>query len=287
MGMKLFNKIINLEFLDDKGNTVASIKCPKKGRKPSIEINGQFTNVDTLETMNIKVKNLVLDGVGSDFPTVRVTAGYDDSTTTFDCQVFSMYQDSPGPESVTTIQCVVGKLDSFLTKSVSGRVEEGGSLEDALKLVSNALGFDAPAIDPAAAKMKTETQLCFDGMAREALKKIKAAFPLAVISVSDNRLKVFSIDEPPTEAVNRIQYMSAPVQLSGGKDNPVDAVVTAPWVPSLRCGSVVEFPTKFYGGKGGVSNIKEWLKMEPYSIQIQFMTSGTANKMVVRGTVKN
>lgn len=286
MGLKLFNKIIHLEFLDVNGNVVTAIKCPKRGRKPSIEITGQFVENGCTPAINIRVKNLYIEEIGDDFPAVRVTAGYDDSTSTFDCSVFNMYQEAPGPESVVVIQATLGgELDKFLNNTVSGLVQAGGSLEDAIKLVSDALDFNAPSIDKKAAKLKTETQLCLDGTAREALKKIKAAFPSIVTTIADNKIKVYSLDDPSQNAVARIDYMSAPVQLTGGKGNVTFAVVTGPWVPSLRCGEPVEFPTKFYAGKTGVSSSSAMSVMTPQSIQFQFSTTGTANKMVVEGTV--
>jgi len=287
MGLNLFNKIINLEFLDNDGNVAAAIKCPKKGRKPSIEITGHLTGDSTLDTINITVKNMNLEIMGSDFPKVRVTAGYDDSTTTFDCDIFLTYQDSPGPESITTIQCTVGSLETCLKKTVSGLVQKDGSLQDAVKIVTDALGFDAPAIDPTAAKMKTETQLCLDGMAREALYKMKAAFPLAAFTLADNKIRVIALDVPQKAAIESIRYMSAPTQFTGGKNNPVQAVVTAPWIPVLRCHMPVEIPAKFYKGKGSVSQITDTTIITPYSIQIHFATTGSANKMVVSGTVNN
>ena len=285
MGLNLFNKIINLEFLDDGKNVVAAIKCPKKGRKPSIEINAQFTAGDTMALMNIKVRNLDLAEIGSNFPAVRVTAGYDDSTVSFLCSIFSMYQESPGPESSTVIMAYIGKFEPYLLNTVSGLVQEGGSLEDAVKLVSDALDFAAPVIDKKAAKLKTDTQLCLDGTAREALKKIKTAFPTVAITVADDRLKVFLIDEPPKNAVARIRYMSAPVQLTGGKDCAVGAVVTAPWVPSLRCSEPVEISTEFFNGKGGVSKNGSQTIIIPDRIDVQFATTGTANKMVITAHV--
>lgn len=286
MGLNLYNKIIHLEFLDDKGNVVTAIKCPKKGRKPSIDITGQFTQSGCAPIINVRVKNLYIEEIGSNYPVVRVTAGYDNTTASFECSIFSMYQEAPGPESVVVIQANLGgHLDKFLNNTVSGLVQAGGSLEDAIKLVSDALEFDAPSIDSKAAKLKTETQLCLDGTAREALKKIKAAFPSVVVTVADNKLNVYSLDELPQNAVSKINYMSAPVQLTGGKDNVTAAVVTAPWVPSIRCGEPVEFPTKFYAGKTGVSNSFNTTVMIPSDIQFQFSTTGTANKMVLTGAV--
>lgn len=286
MGLKLFNKIIHLEFLDDNGNVKTAIKCPKKGRKPSIEITGQFTETGCVPALNIRVKNLYIEEIGGDFPAVRVTAGYDDSTSTFDCSVFNMYQEAPGPESMVVIQAILGgHLDKFLNNTVSGLVQEGGSLEDAIKIVSDAFEFDAPYIDKKASKLKTETQLCLDGTAREALRKIKEAFPSIVTTIASNKIKVYSLDDLPQEAVSRIDYMSAPVQLTGGKNNVTSAVVTGPWVPSLRCGEPVEFPTKFYAGRTGVSSSSGMTVMTPNNIQFQFSTTGTANKMVVTGAV--
>lgn len=285
MGVTFFNKIINIDFLRD-GKPVVSIVCPKLGRKPSIEITGQYTAHSCLETMNIRVKNLYLETIGTDFPAVRVTAGYEGATTEFEGQIFSMYQESPGPESSTVIQVTYGDLDKFLNKTISGSVKAGGSLSDALALIQTALGTNESKIDPTAAKMKTETKLFLDGTAREALQNIKKAFPEACVSVSRNQIIAISLKEPPSgPAAADIPFMSAPVQLTGGKDNAVSAVVTAPWNPRIRCNEIVSFPAKYYGGKSGVKSADSRQKMVPSSVQFQFSTTGTANKMVLTGPI--
>lgn len=288
MGLNLrFDKKIDIHFLDDDGEDKAAIICPEKGRKPTIEIVGQYLAGDCVAHMNVTIKNFYLDAVGKAYPKIKISAGYGKKKKDFVCYIFSIFQESPGPEGSTVIQCTPKNLNNWLTATVNAHVDAGGSLKEAVSAISDAVeGFDDPLIDDGAADMKSETQLDFNGLAREELRKVQKAFPDAVISVNGNQIVCWSKNKPKSKTRRSIDFMSAPPQITGGGSNAVMAVITAPWDPDLKCGDLVEFPARFYAGRSGnVTKEAETMTMIPYSVQFQFSTTGNANKMVLTGTI--
>lgn len=289
MGLKnlRYNKLIDVHFLDDNGKDMKAIICPENGQKPSIEIVGQYVTGDSIPRLSVTIKNFYLDAVGKEYPKIKISAGYGKQKKDFVCSIFSIYQESPGPEGSTIIQCAPGELNQWLKATVNAHVDAGGSLKDAVTAISDAVeGLDSPQIDDGVANMKSETQIDFNGVAHEELRKVRKAFPDAIISVTGNRIVCWSRKDPAPKTKRKVDFMSAPPQLTGGGKNATAAVITAPWDPDMRCGDLVEFPTKYYGGRSGnVTKESETMTIVAYSVQFQFSTTGNANKMVVSGTV--
>lgn len=284
-----FDKRIDIHFIDEMGDDKFVIICPEKGRKPTIEIVGQYTLGDCVESMNINIKNFYLDAIGKAFPKIRVAAGYGAQKKEFECSVFSIYQESPGPEGSTVIQCTPVNQETWNKATVNAHIDAGGSLKDAITAISDAFdGFSAPLIDDSVADLKSETQLDFNGLAREELRKVEKAFPDVMVSVVGSQIVCWDRKKPKPKENRKIDFMSAPPQITGGGDNASLAVITAPWDPDLKCGELVEFPARYYGGRSGnVTKEAETMTIVSYSVQFQFSTTGNANKMVVTGTVVN
>ena len=75
---RLFNKMINVELIDTSNQTAMQLKTPKTGRKPNIQVTGEFTAAMELANIQLKVTNLYPDKELSSFKVVKVTAGYQD-----------------------------------------------------------------------------------------------------------------------------------------------------------------------------------------------------------------
>ena len=285
--LKFFNKYINIEFLDEEKNPLASITCPKFGRKPDIEINAEINAADAFAAMHITIRSLYLSTIGSEIKRARVTAGFQDGDkATFYGSVTEMYQSEPGPDAATIMQITEGTVEDWLSKPVTVSVDPGGSLEDALKALSNAVGLDSPQIQGDAAGMKLPAGFSFNGEAREAVQKLKSYCPKAVIIIQENKICATDADNPLPSKIVALDFLSAPPQFIGG-DKGVYATITAPWNPAVKIGSAVTFPSKFYESSGMVRKTADKSTVAVDGISLHFSTVKNINKMVVRGAVNS
>lgn len=284
-----WNKFIDLELKDDAGAGVthAKIQCPKFGQKPDIEINAELTAADTLAALNVTVRSLYIDELGKNIKKAIVKAGYrDGEKTEWEGSVSEFYTSEPGPDKATVIQCNMGHIADWTRQGADVSVDAGGSLEDAVKALSNSLGLDDPKIQGDAGSQKLDAGFQFNGEAREAVQKLKRFFPETAILIQEKRLVVFKTKDDTGDgaAPIEIDVLTSPPQLLGGKDG-TSAVVTAPWNPKVVCGSVVSFPSKFYQSTGLVRSAQPDTKMRVNFISVHFSTVKNINKMVLRGVV--
>ncbi|MBQ3837052.1 MAG: hypothetical protein II814_07970 [Treponema sp.] len=284
-----WNKFVDLELKDKAGAgvTLAKIQCPKFGQKPDIEINAELTAADALAALNITVRSLYIDELGKNVAKVRVNAGYKDGETAeWEGSVSEFYTSEPGPDKGTVIQCNMGHIADWTRQGVDVSVDAGGSLEDAVKALSNVLGLDEPLIQGGAGSQKLDAGFQFNGEAREAAQKLKRFFPETMILIQEKRLVVFKTKDDTGEGVSpvEIDVLTSPPQLLGGKDG-TSAVVTAPWNPKVKPGSVVTFPSKYYQSAGIVRSAQDDTKMRVYFVSVHFSTVKNINKMVLRGVV--
>lgn len=289
MSDDFWNKFIDLEFKDKAKVTLAKIQCPKFGQKPDIEINAEVTAADTLAALNVTVRSLYIDELGENVATVRVNAGYRNGPTAdWDGSVSEFYTSEPGPDKGTVIQCNMGSVSDWTDKGASVSVDAGGSLADALKSLSSSLGLDEPLIQGDSGSQKLDAGFQFNGEAREAVQKLKRFFPETTILIQGNRLVVFKTKDDKGEGAAPIELgiLTSPPQLLGGRDG-TSAVVTAPWNPGVKCGSVVAIPSRYYQSTGLVRSAQAETKIRVHFMSIHFSTVKNINKMVLRGVVLN
>lgn len=286
--MNNWNKIVNLYFLDDNGIVQQSVLCPQFGRKPEIEINAELAAGDALNALHITVKSLYIAEIGRDYPKIRIEAGYYGRLSTLEAQVVNIWQSEPGPDSKTNIVCHMGNVQTWLTGIVSGSVEPGGSLSDAMNVMSNALGLETPQVSSNVADLKTDAGISFSGTAREALQKIKKNFPSVIVTSKGGLLCAYSASEPASASTYNIDFISAPIQYTtGGQSVAMYYTLTAPWIPDIRCGDIVRFPSKYYEPAGVALARNAPIKASGVVdfISLHFATVGTINKMVLSGHI--
>lgn len=283
-----FNRIINLTLYLENGEEIR-IHCPKHGRKPSIEITGNYTTANFLPAFNVTVKNLYLEIKDQKYTKLRVKAGYEEGNSdVFEGSILSLYQESPGPEGKTVIQCNMGQVQSWLDESVQMNYDAGTSLETMLSDLQKSLHATGVRTGQTDAKnLQLKERFEFDGPARAAIGKIQKVF-------EDDKLHVFvrnnylcAICAPGEDHVNahKLEFLSAPPQSNvGGAEGSYYTTVTAPWNPELRIGDLLEIPSKAYiknyGIVGGAGK-KQMIQVT--TLSFHFGTTGNTNSMTVQG----
>lgn len=286
MALENYNRIINLIFYRKVGMPIV-IKCPVKGRKPSIEITGNFTTKSYLPAFNLTIKNLYLDLKGEQYTKLRVEAGYYGNTTTFEGSILTMYQEEPGPEGMTIIQCMTGQIQSWLDAVVHMTYEKGTPLPTVLTEIGKNINTYGLLTGKKAGALVMPETFEFDGTARDAIQKIEKIFCNKNLSifVRDNRLCSICLTQDDTVQVHTLQYMSAPPQENTGDENGTYyTTVTAPWIPKLAVGDKLRIPSRVYMRNFmAVGNVKGTQIIQVTAISFHFGTTGGTNSMTVQG----
>jgi len=264
------------------------IDCPVKGRKPSIEINGTFSSKSYLPAFNITIKNLYLNLKDSNYSTVEVVAGYEGRLTTFTGKIYSMYQEEPGPEGKTVIQCKEGSVQPWLDATIQMTMEAGTLLTTVLNQIGQQLGVYMVHAGEQVKPLQLKQRFEYDGSVRGAIEKLKSLFEgdKLDIFIRGNFLVAILLKDGQ-DFVNSyvLEYMSAPPQENtGGSDGTYYTTVTAPWMPELRIGDRLTIPSRTYirnlvkvGSDSGTQDI------QVTALSFHFGTTGGANSMTVQG----
>lgn len=284
-----FNRIINLTLYNAQGLPF-KIKCPVKGRKPNIEINGNFTTASYLPSFNVKVKNLYLDIQGQQYTRLKVEAGYEGNTIEFEGTILTMYQEQPGPEGSTIIQCQQGKLQNYLDATVQMDYKPGTSLKIIMAELSKKLGAYGVHTGVRAGALSLVNRLQFDGSVREAMQKLEREFldKQLNVFVRNNTLCAICLTSGDFVKTYTLEYMSAPPQEnSGDEEGTYYSTVTAPWIPKLQKGDLLVIPSRIYiRNFTMVGNLKKTQTIQVTSLQFHFGTTGGTNSMTVQGFLK-
>lgn len=289
MDLENYNRIINLYFLDSNNVVAAMVKCGKTGRKPNIEITGQFTEEDVVPVFNITIKNFYLNRDVGKYQKLRVEAGYQGNLcNAFEGTIFYMYTETPGPDATTVIQCGAGNFNEWLTQTVNINLPAGYSLKSAITLIADKVGCSAVYTDSTLQALTSKAPLQEQGFVRQALFKLKEIFNIDV-AISSNQIIVSKKAEEsaPTTVPISIDFMSAPMQIVGGAKAQSTVTITAPWNPKIKIGDLISFPTKYYtttgyalttSGNKGIAQV--------ISLQFHFSTAGRVNQMVITAAIK-
>lgn len=285
--MQNFNRIVRLKIYTASGD-VTVIDCPTKGRKPKIEINGTFSNQSYLPSFNITITNLYLNLRDNAYSTVEVEAGYEGRTTTFTGKIYSLYQEAPGPEGRTVIQCKEGNIEPWLDATVQISAESGTPLLTVLNTIAKTLGVYRVVPGASVNTMTLKQRIEHDGSARGAIEKLKNMF-------EDKRLDVFIrgnflcaiLLQEGQDFINSyvLEYMSAPPQENvGGSNGTYYTTITAPWMPELRIGDRLTIPSRTYiRSLVKVGNVTGKQDIKVSKLSFHFATTGSINQMTVQG----
>ena len=287
--LQKFNRIINLTFYTALGIPRA-VKCPVKGRKPNIEINGNFTSKCELAAFNVTIKNFYIDLTSEQYTRLQVEAGYEGNTITFEGTILSMYPEAPGPEGSWVIQCQNGRMRNYLDATVQLDFAQGTPLRLVLAEISKKLGTYTVHAGEKAGALNLETRLQFDGTARNAMARLEQLFINYNLSVfvRENMLCAICMDTGDHINIHTLQYMSGlPQPQAGGSEGTYYTTITAPWEPKLQRGDLLRIPTRLYVRNFTLVSTKNSTQIiQINTLSFHFGTTGGANSMTVQGFLK-
>lgn len=282
-----YNRILDITLESDSGQKLV-ITCPRRGRKPSIELNANYAGNQNLMPFNVTVKNLYIDLLSTKYAKIKITAGYENNHIPMEGTIMSIYQESPGPEGRTVIQCVFGKYQTWLDASVDLDYDEGTTLETILNEIKTKLGAYSVTLRGTAAGLTLKEKYNHAGTARDALKKLEKQFEdskLHLFIRNDMLCGVCYTDNNGYIISHKLEYMSAPPQANaGGEDGSAYTTITAPWIPQLKVGDRLEIPQRVYMrffSTVGAGKATQFIQVTTMSIH--FGTTGGVNSMTVQG----
>lgn len=259
-------------------NTEIIFKCPRKGIKPHIEISGTITGGDTVSTFELRCTNLYTDRIlPSQYQQIQVSAGYESGMSlALVGDVMNIYTANPGPDKITVIQCAVANMNAWLNRLLNISLDAGFSIDDAVKKITDALGFDKAYIDESVSGLTCVSPFEFNGLAKQAVTELKQCFPEVDILPENNRLTVMPQDRKQASGIKNhvLQYLTQAPQYSGGA-----VTINAPWNPTIAPGDIVMFPTNFY--QSTLKTDVNISKAKVVSVQFSFSTVGDTNEMII------
>ena len=288
VNLELFNRIINLTFYGENGNTV-EIKCPKKGRKPKIELNATITASSDLPAFNITVKNLYLDLRQDVYTRLKVEAGYEGRMATMEGSIIMLYQEMPGPEGTTYIQCKEGSLTGWLDSYSNVEFNAGAYLNQVIVGISKNMELKGIRLGTKAAELTLPGAFVHNGTARDAVLKLQQLFQgdNLAIYVQNDILYAVCLTKDDYILSKTLKYISGPPQFNvADESGELYAQVTAPWDPTLQVGDQLIIPSRTYQNYGNIGGTRSGeQKIYVTQIAVHFGTVGGTNSMTVEGYV--
>ena len=222
-----------------------SIITPAQGPKPDIRISGTWVTQNIVQQLEIRVTNLEVDEPLSDFGTldkpgyVELEAGYFGQThTSIKGHIINSFQETPGPDGITTFQMLVGYFNRWTTATLSKNYLAGTLLKSILGDVCAQLGLNlvyCPSLSPT---LNIIRSVSHNGLAKDLLDKLKMVAS-AYNSAGCTRPADPAVRRQPlafagqagTGVAWQLDYVSNASHKASGFD------IQAPWVPSVRPGT--------------------------------------------------
>lgn len=294
-----FNRIIDITFIgparydgSELRKNERSIICPRHGRKPEIVINGTMGDSLALNALDITIKNLYVDYRTEQYSKIRIRAGYENNYKTFEANITAMYPDRPGPDSTTVISCIEGHvLAKWLDATVNLHFDAKARLQDILESIKAKLGITELSLGEHARTLSIDVPFYFEGSVRDALEKLNQRFADDKLQcfMQQSRLCAICLEKGDYINIRQLKFLSAPfVRNAGDEYGNGYQSVTAPWMPDLRPGDLLEIPAEVYRQFNvtvGKYNMSLKQTMQIVTIYFHFGTCGTINQMVCNGFI--
>jgi hypothetical protein len=291
---QLFDKQINITLRKRPGganfsapgqfiqNPQAQIFTPETGRKPKINLTGKWVAQDLLQQMEIRITNFSSDVPLSDYLSATIDCGYRGAMhASITGQIVNSFQETPGPDGVTTFQMMIGHFTDWMTRPLTVTYTEGTPVKTILTDACSALGINLRYHgDPT---LVTPCGFMFNGMAKDVFPKIRQLFyrrdsngnlvGLMIMPFGDD-LVVWTAGKG-TENVYRLDF------ITHAKHNAAGFDIQAPWIPTIHPGDFVQVEPKFFRQDFGGSLVQPGNLFQVYMLQFELDTVDDINRMTL------
>lgn len=285
MESKLFDRIIDIELTETSGR-VLTIACPRKGRKPAIEVSGNFF-ANTVQNASLKMTNFYPDKPlnagnedGAVYSWIKIYAGYaNGDTTVIEGQAFVSYTESPGPDGVTVITFFTGPLDPLKNVVLNANWKENTSINSVVDDICSKLSQGSSIKIERKSYVSDNVKVGEGGLSvssnfAEIAAKLSKVYNLKVyaegkyIIVCDAELG--KTDEYTLNFVTSIKKSGA------------GYTIIAPWIPGIRQNDTVILDAKYYTVEnyGGIA-VKFGKRFTVITASFEFSTVGDKNTMTL------
>jgi hypothetical protein len=286
----LWDKLINVNLTRDDGST-AFIRCPPTGRKPTIRLNGTILSTEQLQSIVLRITNFVSDVPLSEYAprwddpkggSAVIEAGYaGDMKVAFEGEITNSYQETPGPDGVTSFEVMVGYLSKWATIIGRFRYDLGTPLIDVLRDAAEKL--DLKLLYYADPTLTLPARVDHYGLVKELFVTLKKMFAepkpwgdwSGLTIRPDGGTLVVSNKDIGTGIVYKLNYVSMVNRSAIGFS------VQAPWVPSIRVDDSIELDPAYFAQTFGGAQAQPGTTFRIYRIEFDFCTTDSTNMMTL------
>ena len=240
MDNSFLDKIINQELIKKDG-TMDKIACPATGQKPDISLKGKMIQSGLITRLELRITNFYPSVPLRDYATINIDAGYSNSVVraTMSGQVWTAFQESPGPDGVTFFEINLGVYDKWLNGVYSKNFDAGSPVTNLYQWVADILGLDFSG----SGITDTLTDSIFLGPknVNGLIADITTLTGIKYITRMDSKALVVFPHDSNTGKVFNIDYFSASPQRSAA-----GWIFNSPWYPDLRVGDLCKIDPKYF-----------------------------------------
>jgi hypothetical protein len=291
LGINLYSSVdLGTNQVLQKLTNYKSIICPRFGIKPDIQINGTLGADGNLWALHIMIKNFYYDLRTEQYSKVKIRVGYANKPITLEANILNMYQQTPGPEGTTVVECLYGNVaQKWLDTMVDLNYPKDTSLTDIIKAIKTKLNATNIHMGVKAGALKLDSPLQFEGSARNALTELEKRF-------QDKHLQTFMrgdvlcaicLTEGDCVSQHVLQYLSAPPQQNPGDSQGTwTTQITAPWMPEVMPGDEIIIPLQTYIRNGQLVGFgSKMQRLHVTKMSFHFGTKGSINQMTCDGYI--
>lgn len=273
----LFDKIVNIT-LTQKNGEASYIRCPKVGRKPTINVSGKILPSPILSDLDVRLTNLYTGDTPLDaYKYLKFEAGYAGSlSATIEGEVVNAYQETPGPDGITVFKMLLGGFTNWTNATMSLNWPSGIGVNTILESLANLLQLTLKSTIPDS--LNTSVPWSFTGLVKDFLAKISKTLNLTIYPAGPF-LIAYGVGGN-TGITHIIKYLITPPRHEAYGYN-----FTAPWDPTIRPGDVCQVDTRYmrqtYGGAQIGNSQTSFIAQ---TISFDFGTTDETNSMIVLAT---
>lgn len=308
----LYDRYVNIKLESSRTKRTVSIACPRSGRKPNIAVQMRTNPSDMTTQFSISIMNCSLGVNLSQFDTITVVMGYYSSLESFSFtgEILQIFQESPNPNGVLTMQGNVGFTTAYSSASTLSVTFPPVAMP-AVTIIQSVVSQ----INTALAKLNKNAVLTLDitsmpvqwqsvtidltgsteqfNNVYEAVSWLNSLFisyvyskdniasaPPVFLYIEGRRLIVSSTVAGPTVPVLPVLSTVSSISVSG-----VHVSITCPFVPTIKANTCFYLIAQNFTSMlnvGGISDLGFMSLIKANYTEVKFATIGT-NQMLIDG----